>query len=73
MFTLLIYSAAGGDVKQSEFRRWLESGRRCGEWQQPFETQVSRRRSVMPRHPCDEIKEPLRSNPETTRFELIAN
>lgn len=25
MFTLLIYSAAGGDVKQSEFRRWLES------------------------------------------------
>lgn len=42
MFTLLIYSAAG---RRCETKRVLTlariSGRRCSEWQQPFETQVS--------------------------------
>ena len=37
-----ILSGRGGDVKQSEFRRWLESqGVDASEWPQPFETQVS--------------------------------
>lgn len=61
MFTLLIYSAAGRRCETKRVQTLARiSGRRCGEWQQPFETQVQGRRSVMPRHPSDEIKEPLR-------------
>ena len=50
-------------MKQSEFRRWLESqGVDVANGQQkPFgKLRFHGRRSVMPRHPCDEIKEPLR-------------
>ena len=61
-------------MKQSEFRRWLESqGVDVANGSNHLKLRFHGRRSVMPRHPCDEIKEPLRSNPETTRFELIAN
>lgn len=61
MFTLLIYSAAGRRCETKRVQTLARiSGRRCSEWQQPFKTQVSRRRSVMPRHPSEEIKEPLR-------------
>lgn len=42
MFTLLIYSAAGRrcEIKRVQTLARI-SGRRCSEWQQPFETQVS--------------------------------
>lgn len=61
MFTLLIYSAAGRRCETKRVQTLARiSGRRCSEWQQPFEIRFHGRRSVMPRHPCDEIKEPLR-------------
>lgn len=53
MFTLLIYSAAGGDVKQSEFRRWLESqGVDVANGRNHLKLRFHGRRSVMPRHSC---------------------
>ena len=42
-------------MKQSEFRRWLES-----QGVDVANGSNHLKRSVMPRHPCDEIKEPLR-------------
>ena len=42
MFTLLIYSAAGRRCETKRVQTLARiSGRRCSEWQQPFETQVS--------------------------------
>ncbi len=61
MFTLLIYSAAGRRCETKRVQTLARiSGRRCSEWQQPFETQVSWETQCHARHPCDEIKEPLR-------------
>ena len=58
-------------MKQSEFRRWLESqGVDVANGSNHLKLRFHGRRSVMPRHPSEEIKE---SNSETTRFELIAN
>lgn len=57
MFTLLIYSAAGGDVKQSEFRRWLESqGVDVANGSNHLKLRFHGRRSVMPRHPAMRLK-----------------
>ena len=48
-------------MKQSEFRRWLESqGVDVANGSNHLKLRFHGRRSVMPRHPCDEIKEPLR-------------
>ena len=48
-------------MKQSEFRRWLESqGVDVVHGSNHLKLRFHGRRSVMPRHPCDEIKEPLR-------------
>lgn len=48
-------------MKQSEFRRWLESqGVDVANGSNHLKLMFHGRRSVMPRHPCDEIKEPLR-------------
>jgi mRNA interferase HicA len=51
----------GGAVKQSEFRRWLESqGVEVTNGSNHLKLRYQGRRSVMPRHPGDEIKEALR-------------
>ncbi|HFT8729690.1 TPA: type II toxin-antitoxin system mRNA interferase toxin HicA [Escherichia coli] len=48
-------------MKQSEFRRWFESqGVDVANGSNHLKLRFHGRRSVMPRHPCDEIKEPLR-------------
>lgn len=48
-------------MKQSEFRRWLESqGVDVANGRNHLKLRFLGRRSVMPRHPSDEIKEPLR-------------
>ncbi len=61
MFTLLIYSAAGRRCETKRVQTLARiSGRRCSEWQQPFETQVSWEAQCHAASPCDEIKEPLR-------------
>lgn len=61
MFTLLIYSAAGRRCETKRVQTLARiSGRRCSEWQHHLKLRFHGRRSVMPRHPCDEIKEPLR-------------
>ncbi len=42
MFTLLIYSAAGRRCETKRVQTLARiSGRRCSEWPQPFENQVS--------------------------------
>lgn len=62
MFTLLIYSAAGRRCETKRVQTLARiSGRRCSEWLQPFETQVSREAQC-------HAASLLRSNPETTRF-----
>lgn len=61
MFTLLIYSAAGRRCETKRVQTLARiSGRRCSEWQQPFEIQVSWEAQCHAASPCDEIKEPLR-------------
>ena len=59
MFTLLIYSAAG---RRCETKRvQLESqGVDVANGSNHLKLRFQGRRSVMPRHPSDEIKEPLR-------------
>lgn len=48
-------------MKQSEFRRWLESqGVEVTNGTNHLKLRYQGRRSVMPRHPGSEIKEPLR-------------
>ncbi|WP_312946240.1 type II toxin-antitoxin system HicA family toxin [Superficieibacter sp.] len=48
-------------MKQSEFRRWLESqGVVVSNGTNHLKLQYGGKRSVMPRHPGSEIKEPLR-------------
>jgi len=48
-------------VKQREFRRWLESqGVEVSDGTNHLKLRYQDKRSVMPRHPGDEIKEPLR-------------
>ncbi|ATF49439.1 type II toxin-antitoxin system HicA family toxin [Citrobacter freundii] len=48
-------------MKQSEFRRWLESqGVDITHGSNHVKLRYQGRRSVMPRHPGDEIKEALR-------------
>ena len=48
-------------MKQSEFRRWLESqGVDVTNGSTHLKIRFKSRHSVMPRHPSDEIKEPLR-------------
>ncbi|QWA09810.1 type II toxin-antitoxin system HicA family toxin [Sodalis ligni] len=48
-------------MKQREFRRWLESqGVEVSDGTNHLKLRYKDRRSVMPRHPGDEIKEPLR-------------
>lgn len=48
-------------VRQSEFRRWLESqGVDVSNGTNHLKLRYNGKRSVMPRHPGDEIKEPLR-------------
>lgn len=48
-------------VKQSEFRRWLESqGVEVSNGTNHLKLRFNGKRSVMPRHPSSEIKEPLR-------------
>ena len=48
-------------MKQSEVRRWRESqGVDVANGSNHLKLRFRGRRSVMPRHPCDEIKEPLR-------------
>ncbi|EER0905816.1 mRNA interferase [Escherichia coli] len=43
-------------MKQSEFRRWLESqGVDVANGSNHLKLRFHGRRSVMPRHPCDEI------------------
>ena len=55
MFTLLIYSAAG---RRCETKR--VQGVDIANGSNHLKLRFHGRRSVMPRHPCDEIKEPLR-------------
>ncbi|ABV12608.1 hypothetical protein CKO_01475 [Citrobacter koseri ATCC BAA-895] len=51
----------GGAVKQSEFRRWLESqGVDVTNGTNHLKLRYHDKRSVMPRHPGDEIKDTLR-------------
>ncbi|MDA8478995.1 type II toxin-antitoxin system HicA family toxin [Citrobacter sp. Awk 4] len=48
-------------MKQSELRRWLESqGVEVTNGTNHLKLRYHGKRSVMPRHPGDEIKEPLR-------------
>ncbi|WP_260864360.1 type II toxin-antitoxin system HicA family toxin [Citrobacter sp. Marseille-Q6884] len=48
-------------MKQSEFRRWLESqGVEVTQGANHLKLRYQGKRSVMPRHPGDEIKEALR-------------
>ena len=48
-------------MKQREFRRWLESqGVEVSDGTNHLKLRYQDKRSVMPRHPGDEIKEPLR-------------
>ncbi|EFB2825759.1 type II toxin-antitoxin system HicA family toxin [Escherichia coli] len=48
-------------MKQNEFRRWLESqGVDVTNGSNHLKLRFRGRRSVMPRHSSDEIKEPLR-------------
>jgi mRNA interferase HicA len=48
-------------VKQSEFRRWLESqGVEVSNGTNHLKLRNNGKRSVMPRHPGAELKEPLR-------------
>lgn len=48
-------------MKQREFRRWLESqGVEVSDGTNHLKFRYQDKRSVMPRHPGDEIKEPLR-------------
>ncbi|WET42673.1 type II toxin-antitoxin system HicA family toxin [Citrobacter enshiensis] len=48
-------------MKQSELRRWLESqGVEVTNGANHLKLRYHGKRSVMPRHPGDEIKEPLR-------------
>ena len=48
-------------MKQSEFRRWLETqGVAVTNGSGHLKLRYQGKRSVMPRHPGDEIKEPLR-------------
>ncbi|EIB2615305.1 mRNA interferase, partial [Salmonella enterica] len=48
-------------MKQSEFRRWLESqGGEVSNGTNHLKLRYNGNRSVMPRHPGAEIKEPLR-------------
>ena len=48
-------------MKQNEFRRWFVSqGVDVTYGSIHLKLRFHGRRSVMPRHPCDEIKEPLR-------------
>ncbi|PWC17236.1 type II toxin-antitoxin system HicA family toxin [Brenneria corticis] len=48
-------------MKQSEFRRWLESqGVEVSNATNHLKLRFNGKRSVMPRHPSAEIKEPLR-------------
>ncbi|MBJ9238437.1 type II toxin-antitoxin system HicA family toxin [Citrobacter braakii] len=50
-------------MKQSEFRRWLESqGVVVTNGSNHLKLRYHGRRSVMPRHPGDEIKEALRKS-----------
>ena len=47
-------------MKQNEFRRWLDSqGVDVTNGSNHLKLRFRGRRSVMPRHPSDEIKEPL--------------
>lgn len=48
-------------MRQSEFRRWLESqGVEVTNGTNHLKLRYQGKRSVMPRHPGSEIKEPLR-------------
>lgn len=48
-------------MKQSEFRRWLEAqGVEVSNGTNHLKLRLNGNRSVMPRHPSSEIKEPLR-------------
>ncbi|MBS0967714.1 mRNA interferase [Chimaeribacter arupi] len=48
-------------MKQSEFRRWLESqGVEVSNGTNHLKLKLNGKRSVMPRHPGAELKEPLR-------------
>jgi mRNA interferase HicA len=48
-------------VKQSEFRRWLESqGVEVSNGTNHLKLRLNGKASVMPRHPGAELKEPLR-------------
>ncbi|HHQ6589172.1 type II toxin-antitoxin system HicA family toxin [Serratia fonticola] len=48
-------------MKQSEFRRWLESqGVEVTNGTNHLKLRYQGKRSVMPRHPGSELKEPLR-------------
>lgn len=48
-------------MKQSEFRRWLESqGVEVTNGANHLKLRYQGKRSVMPRHPGSELKEPLR-------------
>lgn len=63
MFTLLIYSAAGRrcETKRVQTLARIESqGVDVANGSNHLKLRFHGRRSVMPRHPCDEIKEPLR-------------
>lgn len=61
MFTLLIYSAAGRRCETKRVQTLLESqGVDVANGSNHLKLRFHGRRSVMPRHPCDEIKEPLR-------------
>nr|WP_246550630.1 type II toxin-antitoxin system HicA family toxin [Photorhabdus caribbeanensis] len=51
----------GEVVKQSEFRRWLEAqGVEVSNETNHLKLRYQGKRSIMPRHPSQEIKEPLR-------------
>ncbi|MDM4091608.1 type II toxin-antitoxin system HicA family toxin [Klebsiella oxytoca] len=48
-------------MKQSEFRRWLESqGVEVSNGTNHLKLRYKGKRTIMPRHPGNEIKEPLR-------------
>ncbi|SUX73580.1 Probable mRNA interferase HicA [Citrobacter freundii] len=62
-------------MKQSEFRRWLESqGVVVTNGSNHLKLRYHGRRSVMPWHPGDEIKEALaKIDPEAAWFTVIIN
>ncbi|AOM42246.1 MULTISPECIES: type II toxin-antitoxin system HicA family toxin [Xenorhabdus] len=48
-------------MKQSEFRRWLEAqGVEVSNGTNHLKLKYQGKRSIMPRHPSQELKEPLR-------------